>query len=478
MSNLPDPSEGWLSFVCYGCFARMRIRERYAHLPGHCPSCRTRITPIRPRPYEAQPFSTADEPTGVVDILDEWPEPAQLERLEHVGQYDMSSMRAPIEPPQEFDAIDSDAKDEGATYTMAPLTTEPPEPHWEVVADDEEELPHALDAEDPDSDTEIYLPAVPDVRPPPLPPPPVPDTSYRAILSEAPLPDADSIPTYQLSDPELNPVRSTPLPALPLWQGVVAFPFEPANLRHVLWMTMGFTLMVTLAGSINLMGGFLSKGDAVGDPTGLRLGAAGVAGMVLALIWISVWTCAHASSCFFATIEDTSSGNDSIEYPEATWKDKFWKFVYLVWLWTVVVLVVLTLLSGIALIVPFSAPAFRWWTLGLALLLYPISLLSTLSAGSVWVLVEPRLVKHLLQKWWILAVVLLYTVILSGLLLVLAYQVVIRGAFLYALIFGFGLALTVMLYGRVLGRAGRLLNEETPRKQTRKKRLRTTESHA
>src|SRR6478735_8164746 len=136
--RLSDLKEKWLSLTCAACRSKLRIREAYAHLKGRCPECGCRIPPPKPRPEEPLPgFSDADEPLGLMPIDEEWPEPAQVERIDEDPNTSYG-IEAPLVSPPLPKPIGSD-EDELYQLAMADHKAGTP-----VDATTKEELPYGL----------------------------------------------------------------------------------------------------------------------------------------------------------------------------------------------------------------------------------------------------------------------------------------------------------------------------------------------
>src|SRR5713226_5802015 len=133
------------------------------------------------------------------------------------------------------------------------------------------------------------------------------------------------------------------------------------------------------------------------------MGAAGpamifVCTLVLATLVFTLLA-AYASHCFLVVVVDTSAGNDAVSWPKEPYKDWLWKPLYLTWLiafWLMPVGLILriakpTFLADTKLLqfIAFALP-------GLWLFL-PITLLSSASATSRWVLFRPAIVRGLMR---------------------------------------------------------------------------------
>jgi hypothetical protein len=111
----------------------------------------------------------------------------------------------------------------------------------------------------------------------------------------------------------------------------------------------------------------------------------------------TLYTAGYASHCLLVVVENTAAGIDEIAWPDEPIQDWLWKPFYLAWLvafW----LVPCGLLLGLVDVPPFRewpvlrfvAGAVGFW------LLFPISLLASLSANSRWVVFRPLVLGQML----------------------------------------------------------------------------------
>jgi len=185
---------------------------------------------------------------------------------------------------------------------------------------------------------------------------------------------------------------------------------------------------------------------------------------------------AYAGHCFLLIVQETAAGNNEIGWPDEPFQDWLWKFPYLVWLSGIWILPAVLLLRVLNPPVPAVTPGL-WFVVVCVFilwLLFPVSLLSSLSASSRWVVFSPSLLPRLVK----LAPVMLYFYGVSGVLLVLG------GAAFYAVLgLGWGELLPVaaalgstvlFIYARLLGRVTLVLSRvrmparEKPRKAKRR----------
>jgi hypothetical protein len=335
----------------------------------------------------------------LVPIEEEWPEPAQVEGEEERGNYELASEPLvwpepqPVPPPR------------GETYELRDRLPQPPPPEEEPAED-------AYAVEEAGPATE---------RP-----------------SAASLYDADQVEALIREEPP-------PPPAHPYWSGLYLFPWRPENL--VVWFFMGLNLSVlALAGTA--MRALLEVGGVV------------VIGVVLLIPFMGLvflWSGIYGSTCFLATVEETAAGNDRVNWPKGGGLiDGLGKFIYALWL---------TACGGIPAILFWIAgargatPGDPTWLLPMlpGAILFPIVLLSALTAHSWWNLLEIKIVGGLIRKPGTLVLTTLPGLIMLLPCLWLAYSIVITPNFFLALGAGWVWAAFFLIYGRLLGRTGWML---------------------
>lgn len=109
---------------------------------------------------------------------------------------------------------------------------------------------------------------------------------------------------------------------------------------------------------------------------------------------------AYVARCFLIVVEETAGGNESVEFPYEIWHEWVWRFLYLIGL------AALWLIPFYVLCSWFDAPegVGAAGTLLFLFFLYPISLLSSLSGTSRWMVLRPALLWRLVHRpgQWIL----------------------------------------------------------------------------
>jgi hypothetical protein len=415
----PEAKVKWLTFSCPACRVRLCIKTAYAALRGRCPECGYRIDPLRPAAPEPAPARTSDEPLGLVPIEEEWPEPARLVDRDERSSYGLAAETA-----------------------VQPTPAAPPSPSAGTFAfaSGDEPLPRAAPAE---------------------------EQAYTVHSPEAaPLPKEAALPTAEEVE-ELLPLPPPPPPPYPLWSGLYTFPWRPENLGVWFFQALNFSLLAVIVTAMNLL---YQAGGVV------RIG---VPLLIPVVTFVFFWTGIYASNCFLANVEDTAAGNDRVSWPEGGGLlDGLGRFAYLMLIAGIslipVILLVTTATETASSVggrpgvadgpghPPGSAPGLSLgWVLPLTpwVLLFPILLLSSLTAGIWWSVLDGRIVGGLFRRPGALFLVCVPSLVVIGLSVGLAQSVLLRPNFALAAGAGFVWSAALLLYGRLLGRAGWILSE-------------------
>jgi hypothetical protein len=171
----------------------------------------------------------------------------------------------------------------------------------------------------------------------------------------------------------------------------------------------------------------------------------------------------YASRGFLLVLEETAAGNDEVVWTREPMTDWFAKLFYLLWIagvWLVPTWLVLRWLR----------PAFLGDELGLQFvvvsvavvwLMFPVSLLSSLAAGTPWAVLYPPLLGRLARHPG--AVLGLYgsTVLLLAGSAGLFYLVMKGWASLFIPVAAMAAAAVFLIYARLLGRVARIVNQQS-----------------
>jgi len=195
---------------------------------------------------------------------------------------------------------------------------------------------------------------------------------------------------------------------------------------------------------------------------------------LLAMLGVFSWILAiFLSHYFLVVVESSAAGGDVVQWPDEPLLDWFWKVFYLgfiagIWLAP-------SLAVGRALGTGASVPIFAAVFFGL---IFPISLLSSMSAPTKWLPLFPPLIPRLGQRASAVFAFYLWSSIPLGV-----------GAWAMWVILGYGAGgllilaailfpLALMIYGRLLGRLAFVLTFTNDRKKKKRKRRRPSQQGA
>jgi hypothetical protein len=193
---------------------------------------------------------------------------------------------------------------------------------------------------------------------------------------------------------------------------------------------------------------------------------------------LAAYTAAYASHCYLVVVQASAAGLDRVDWPDEPMFDWLPGALYLGGL-LVLVLAPAGLLAR-ALppeVLPYPR-VLRFLLLGVPMLwlLFPVELLSSLTASSRWVLLSPRVLGGLLRLFP--SVLLFY--LATGLLFALAGGLVFLGLFTrawYALpLAALGGSAVLLIHARLVGRLAWLLGERENRPEAVRKKKKTRES--
>jgi hypothetical protein len=411
----PEARIKWLSFRCPSCRAQLRIKAAYASMRGRCPECGSRIEALRPATSSAPMVSAPPgDPGDLVPIEDEWPEPAQVKDEEQPGGYRFASG-----PP---------------TWTEPPAPPAPRGQGYELAIGD---LP-------------ISPPAVPELG----------GESFGALESGPASRPSPVLPSEFQKELDLRYRPPPPPPRFPMWSGLYTFPWHQANLGVWFWLGLNFSVLACIAAVMVLI---LHEGGVVLIAIPLLIPVMG---------FIFFWTGIYASGCFLAAVEDTAAGNVEVTWPKSGGLlDGLGKLFFFVWLGGcgLIPVGVFWVANG-----GMEAPGDFTWVVALlpGLLLFPVQLLSVLTAGSWWALLDRRIIVGLLTRPRALILMCIPPLVLVVPCIWLGQQIVVRGNLLLAVVAGFVWSAFMLIYARILGRTGWLLTSTGAKKKNGKRKSR------
>jgi hypothetical protein len=250
---------------------------------------------------------------------------------------------------------------------------------------------------------------------------------------------------------ERGPIES------PLWNGVYGYPFRKNSIRCWLLLTLGLTVLSLQGAAVSF---FISGGLDIGSVV-----ASGT--LILGMFWIAVFSGSFGAANFMVIVQDTANGNENPPAADGTWKEWFFQFLMLMWVFGVWIGVP----SGIVLML--QAPYLIPVILIFSLIIFPTSLLSTLASGSAWVLMNGTILGRIWKRKTVFFSMLLSSFFLWGLPGYLLYLTGRYSSFTAAFFAGPLWAAGVLIYARLLGRVGWILTEQdrAARKKRQRKKL-------
>lgn len=415
-SEAPKAVIEWYFFHCPHCRVKLRLKAAYAHLRGRCPECGRRIEAPRPLANPPPPPRARrnDDLPGLVPVEDEWPEPARPEIPEDLSPYLLGT--SPLTWPQDVPAPEPEPLAPGQTYDLATGPAPPP------------------------SEEQMFL-----------------EEGYRAHLPEATMPVAPAL-TAHAEALERPQIKIPPPPELPLVTGIYTFPWRKENL--VRWLILSADLAVLFVQACLLV---------------LLFEAGGLALLAMVILIPPLAIGSFLTSCFAAAgflniIEETAAGADDCTWPEmgVEWLNAWF---YMLWL-TICCGVTGFFFWGVAgesLDLDLGPASWLVWLVP-AVVLFPAILLSSLAAGSWWVLVDWRVIKGLLFKAHLLPMV--YVPALAMVLPCLWFTFLAIGDINFWLAAGMGVACAscFLIYARLLGRVGWVLTGGGLKKKRKKRK--------
>jgi hypothetical protein len=177
----------------------------------------------------------------------------------------------------------------------------------------------------------------------------------------------------------------------------------------------------------------------------------------------------YTAHIFLTVTVDTAAGSDEIAFPSEPLVDWLWKGFYLAWLaafWLVPACLLWILARSTS-----RAPLVGWHAValvgGLLWLAFPVSLLSSLSAGSRLVVLRAAIIKGLICSPLTAALYYWMSALLWAAVSGLVYQAEFADRFWLIPVAAMAVAAAILVNARLLGRLAWLLSCRTPR--TRKK---------
>jgi DNA-directed RNA polymerase subunit RPC12/RpoP len=319
----------------------------------------------------------------------------------------------------------------------------------------------------------------PQIAPLPEPPPPTkapplaklapPDTEIPPLPSDETKPASmEELYSYRLTDAESKPYRAPKPPDKPLWSGVWDFGWRLSSLKMLTWLVIGFTI---LAIHFALLGWCVSKWDPDGGFTS-NIGP----GLVFIFVGISTALVGfllgcYASACFFKVIEETAAGENDITGPEgglALWMGRLFQLGYLILCGMVVCGLFGFCMGKVAgsLMLLFLWPA-----------VFNTFLLSAMAAEHWWMIINTKVLEKLADKFKVMLALYAWTFVLLG-IVIGTWSLALAVSAICVILAGPALAISCLVYARVVGRVGLLLTQEKKEKKRKKKKRKKAQEGA
>lgn len=275
-----------------------------------------------------------------------------------------------------------------------------------------------------------------------------------------------------MSEADDRPRRPAPLDQ-PLKKGLVGFLFRPGALKSWTLVCLALMMLALIANGFHALIAILPEDITNGFAMLIYRGSWHIfTGLTLFAILFSF----YPAACFLAVVQDTAAGGDDVHWPADLWFEYAFKLVFVVWL----VVASLTLAALLlVLLVPFVPPS-AWWlgVLGLGAMLFPIVTLSVLAGGAPYFVVHHAVLVNLLRRPLIAAALYAYTFALLVPVLALAVWMVADLVWWLAPWLGLLAGTAFLVYARVLGRVGWLLEAGPRKKRKKRKKKRVADDEA
>ena len=193
----------------------------------------------------------------------------------------------------------------------------------------------------------------------------------------------------------------------------------------------------------------------------LSLAASGMVGMLFAV---------YAGRCVLVIVNQTSGGNNEVEWPDEPYYDYFGHSLHLGWMLAFSFVPAWVLCKIVA-----QAQLFEqdWsWLIFVSVvwLTFPVYLLSNLSGHGRWTVLHPKFLQQAFRHAGVMLLFYGLSAILLGGALWLAYFTLFQASFLFVLLSPVVLMIALFIYARLLGRTAMLVSVETHKKRKKQSR--------
>jgi len=437
----PTPQPQYVGVECRVCQTRLYGRPEHVGKRLKCPDCGAlTVLPPPAQPKPAQRPAALDEEQYELWGVDEQPLPSELLKAEPKYIAIECRLCGTLMQAAESQVGKVLVCPDCRTQNVVPPL---PKPGQDKLAVDE-------------ATYEVDVTRDPGERPPAVLP------QSRALLYEQEQAEeeakATSAPAKQKrrTDARGRPI----MPRWPLLTGVVPFLFEHGT--RLRWFGLSFILMLVGGMLVDAVVTWMSWKPQPGAFTGGMEAFAGLAEMLIAVVFTILWL-AFASGVFVVVVSESSEGSDVIYgWPKVNLVESMADLAY------VFTAVMFTAAPGwIVGHFTFHDPGLRMlWAGGSLLLFFPIVFLSQLAANSPWALLSGHVITSLVRRPFSCLVFTVESLLLAS----LCAAAVFFSAPLHHLVPVLFAPLYVaagLLYGRLLGRLARRISAYEQVKKTR-----------
>ena len=194
----------------------------------------------------------------------------------------------------------------------------------------------------------------------------------------------------------------------------------------------------------------------------MDLGAAGILiiffSVLIAGILVALFVFSYAAYCFLVVLVNTAAGDDQIKWPGDPLYDWFlrvWHFLWILAVWFVPAYFIMQLFRAPPPVFVAGIAAFFW-------LVFPVSVLSSLSATSNWVIFRPVILRAMLKHSGTLIGFYLSTGMLLAICCGLWYVGILTENSIVLPLAALAGAIGFLIYARLLGRIGLIVSWYKP----------------
>jgi hypothetical protein len=199
--------------------------------------------------------------------------------------------------------------------------------------------------------------------------------------------------------------------------------------------------------------------------------------LLAALGIVGLWIASYSAHIFLAALEQTAAGSDDVTWPDEPYTDWLWKGAYF---WGLAALWPLVLWVAVRKLPTPPSPTARLIVSALIVwLLFPISLLSSLSSTSILVVFRLQVVRRLAQRWDATLAFLLVSAVVPLAVMFANYQLMFGRdssaaeqstsvRFVAVPVVAFLSVVLLLTYARMVGRLGWILRPHRVRKVRKK----------